>query len=183
MLALWLWPVAPRPKAFILLNDGFALVMSIRPSVDRSIWLIVWARGRTLLAAIPFDAALPLLATEFLRALLVPPVAGAPLTLSLRPARGREDAGFVMCSFCWWRKRRSRRAKHLVHSGHSKGFSFVCERSWRFRCSSLANDLLHVPQTCGRGLSVLGGGNCAVPFCGLALSLAMALPTTCQWQN
>ena len=45
-----------------------------------------------------------------------------------------------------------------MHCGHSKGFSFVWDLSCRFRCSSLANDRLHVPQTCGLGLSVLGGG-------------------------
>jgi hypothetical protein len=174
MLALWLCPDAPKPSAFILFKEGCALVMSMRPSVDRSMWLIVLARGRTLLAAMLEDAPLPLLATEFFRTLLLLPEAAAPLTLSLLPARGREDAGLVMCNFCWWRSNRSRRAKHLVHSGHSKGFSFVCDRSCRFRCSSLANDLLQVPQTCGRGLSVLGGGNCATPLWGLGLSLLAA---------
>lgn len=74
-------------------------------------------------------------------------------------------------SFCWCRSRRSLRAKHLVHSWHSKGFSLVCDRSCRFRCSSLAKERPQVPQTCGLGLSVLGGGNwpfetpfCAAPF-------------------
>lgn len=175
ILALWLWPAAPRPNAFILCNEGLALVISMRPSVDKSMWLIVLARGRTLFADMLADAPLPLLATEFLRTLLLPPEFAVPLTLSLLPPRGRDDAGLVMCSFCWWRSRRSRRAKHLVHSGHSNGFSFVCERSWRFKCSSLAKDLLHVPQTCGRGLSVLGGGNCAVPFWGLGLSLLVTV--------
>lgn len=131
---------------------------------------MVLARGRTLLAAMLEDVTLPLLATEFLRTLLLALEAAAPLTLSLLPARGRDDAGLVMCNFCWWRSKRSRRAKHLVHSGHSNGFSFVCERSWRFKCSSRAKDLVHVAQTCGRGLSVFGGGNCAAPW-GLGLSL------------
>jgi len=34
----------------------------------------------------------------------------------------------------------------------------VCDRSCRFKCSSLANDRVHVVQMCGRGLSVFGGG-------------------------
>jgi hypothetical protein len=75
-----------------------------------------------------------------------------------RRFRGLEEGVVVICSFCWCRRRRSRRAKHLAHSGHSKGFSFVWERSCRFRCSSRANARSQVPQTCGLGLSVLGGG-------------------------
>lgn len=64
----------------------------------------------------------------------------------------------VWWSFCWWRSRRSRRAKHLVHSGHSNGFSLVWDRSCRFKCSSRAKERWQVAQTCGRGLSVFGGG-------------------------
>lgn len=146
------------------------------PREERSIWLIVFARGRTLFAPTPPELPAPLLATEFLRTLLLPETE-APLTLSLLPARGREDVGFVMCNFCWCRNSRSRLAKHLVHSGHSNGFSLVCDRSCRFRCSSLANDLVHVAQTCGRGLSVFGGGNWADPFwLGLPLPLDVGRP-------
>lgn len=97
-----------------------------------------------------------LLAMEFLRTRFAP-VPAAPV-LSLRAFRGRDDGVVVMCSFCLCLKRRSRRAKHREQSGHSNGFSLVCDRSWRFRCSSRANDRPQVVQTCGRGLSVLGGG-------------------------
>lgn len=65
-------------------------------------WLMVLARGRTVLDPTP-DAVpllLLLLATEFLRTLLLPPGTVAPLTLSLLPVRGREDVGLVICSFC-----------------------------------------------------------------------------------
>lgn len=79
------------------------------------------------------------------------------LALSRR-FRGRDDGVVVICSFCWWRRSRSRRAKQRVHSEHSNGFSFVCERSWRLRCSSRANERVQVAQMCGRGLSVFGGG-------------------------
>jgi len=72
----------------------------------------------------------------FFRALLW---TGAPLVLSRR-FLGRDEGVVVWWSFCWCRKRRSRRAKHLVHSGHANGFSLVCDLSCRLRCSSLAND-------------------------------------------
>jgi len=37
---------------------------------------------------------------EFLRTLLLVPGTVAPVTLSLLPARGLDDAGLVACSFC-----------------------------------------------------------------------------------
>lgn len=121
------------------------------PRVVLSTWLMVLARG-----LIP---TFPPFATEFLRTRPGPP----PLVLSRRLLfLGRDEGVVVMWSFCWCLRSRSRRAKHLVHSGHSNGFSFVCERSWRLRCSNRANDLEQVPQTCGLGLSVLGGGK--LPF-------------------
>ena len=105
-------------------------------------------------------------ATEFLR-ILPELFGGSPVVLSLRPVRGREEVAPCWCSFCWWRSSRSRRAKQRVHCGHSKGFSLVCERSWRFRCSRRANERWQVPQTCGRGLSVFGGGRGGLfVFCG-----------------
>src|SRR4051794_36697918 len=106
--------------------------------------------------------------TEFF--LTLPPLL-APTAdmLSLRPPpfRGRLDGVVVMCSFCWCLSSRSLLAKHRVHSGHSNGFSLVCERSWRFKCSSLANDREQMAQTWGLGLSVFGGGN---SFAGLLLT-------------
>lgn len=93
---------------------------------------------------------------EFFRTLFVA-VEAAPV-LSLLPFLGRDDGVAVMCSFCWCLRRRSRRAKQRAQSGHSKGFSFVWERSWRFKCSSRAKDRPQVVQTWGRGLSDLGGG-------------------------
>lgn len=45
-------------------------------------------------------------------------------TLSLR-FLGRELGVVVIWSFCWCLSRRSRLAKHRVHSGHSNGFSLV----------------------------------------------------------
>jgi len=86
----------PRPRAFIRPTDGLAI--SISPRDERSMWLIVFARGRTLFALTPPLFAAPF-AIEFFRTLLLPDT-DAPPTLSLRPARGREDAGLVMCSFC-----------------------------------------------------------------------------------
>lgn len=61
---------------------------------------MVLALGRTLLDPTPGAAPLLLLATEFLRTLVFPLVAVPPLTLSLLPARGREEVGLVMCNFC-----------------------------------------------------------------------------------
>lgn len=87
------------------------------PRVPASIWLKVFARGLVLAEAA--------FATEFFRTR--PPV--TPAALSLRPPRGLEEGVVVECSFCWCRSSRSRLAKHLVHSGHSKGFSFVCDLS------------------------------------------------------
>jgi hypothetical protein len=106
---------------------------------------MVFARG--LIAPGP-------LATEPLRIL-----ADVAVLLALsRRFRGRDDGVVVICSFCWWRRSRSRRAKQRVHSEHSNGFSLVWERSWRLRCSSRANERVQVAQMCGRGLSVFGGG-------------------------
>lgn len=97
------------------------------------------------------------LGIEFLRTLPVAVEVAEPV-LSLRepgPPLGRPTPeGPAMWSFCWWRRSRSRRAKHRLHSGHSNGFSLVWERSWRLRCSRRANDLWQVPQTWGRGFSV-----------------------------
>jgi hypothetical protein len=101
----------------------------------------------------PFD-------TEFLRT-RPEALGGRPVVLSLRALRGRELVAPCWCSFCWCRNSRSRRAKHRAHWGHSNGFSLVCERSWRFRCSRRANDRVQVVQMCGRGLSVLGCGKVA----------------------
>lgn len=106
----------------------------------------MFARG--LIAAAPFAE------TEFFRIFAVVAVL---LALSRR-FRGREEGVVAMCSFCWCLNNRSRRAKHLVHSGHSNGFSLVWDRSCLFRCSSRANDLWQVPHMCGLGLSVFGGG-------------------------
>ena len=88
----------------------------------------------------------------------------ALLVLSRLDPLCREVGMAVMWSFCWCLRSRSRLAKHLVHSGHSNGFSFVCDRSCRLRCSSRAKDRLHVAQICGLGLSVFGGGKLALPF-------------------
>lgn len=55
---------------------------------------MVFALGRGCAAPIP-DPATP--AVEFLRTRVGP---AAPLTLSRRPLRGREDVVLVMCSFC-----------------------------------------------------------------------------------
>lgn len=119
------------------------------PKPPPSMWLIVFARGRG-----PVFMDDPMLLVEFLRTRLALP---EMLLVLSRRLRGREEGVVVMCSFCWCRKSRSRRAKHLVHSGHSNGFSFVCDRSWRFRCSNRAKERLQVVQTCGLGLSVLTG--------------------------
>lgn len=117
---------------------------------------MVFARGLTVPPPIlPEDPAVPLAADD-LRAF--DEDVDMPLVLSLREALARPDGAPVKWSFCWWRSKRSRRAKHLVHSGHSKGFSLVCDRSWRLRCSSLANDLAHAPHTCGLGLSAFKAG-------------------------
>lgn len=65
-------------------------------------------------------------ATLFLWALLC---AGPMPLADSRRFRGRDDGVDFWCSFCWCRRSRSRRAKHLAHSGHSNGFSLVWERS------------------------------------------------------
>lgn len=119
---------------------------------------------RLALGCMPLRPFRPPLAIEFLRTL---PPDTALLTLSRRPLRGREEVLPMACSFCWCRRSRSRRAKHRVHSWHSNGFSLVCDRSCLFKCSSLAKERPQVPQTCGLGLSVLGGGSWPLeaPFC------------------
>lgn len=117
------------------------------PRLEVSTWLSVFARGRIAVELV--------LTMEFLR---TRPFA-IPVVLSLRALRGLDDGVVVEWSFCWCRNSRSLRAKHRVQDGHSKGFSFVCDRSCRFKCSRRANDLMQVVQTCGLGLSVLGGGN------------------------
>jgi len=154
-----MWP-PPPPLPKDALCDAKRLLRALG-----SMWLIVFARG--LMLDVPAAAIPPvtLLAIEFLRT-LPETVGGIPVVLSLRPLRGLVDVAPCWCSFCWCRNSRSRRAKHLVHCGHSNGFSFVCDLSCRFRCSSLANDRLHVPQTCGLGLSVFGGGKRAAVVCG-----------------
>jgi hypothetical protein len=106
-----------------------------------------------------------LFAIEFLRTRAEPPGA-VLLVLSRLAPLCRDAAKAVMCSFCWCRNNRSRLAKHRVHSGHANGFSFVCDRSCRFRCSRRAKDRVHVAQTCGLGLSVFGGGKLGLIFCG-----------------
>lgn len=85
------------------------------PTVPPPTWLMVLARGLMLLLLLLL---VPPLAIEFLRTLEL-------LVLSLRAFLGRDDGVVVMCSFCWCLKSRSRLAKHLVQSGHSKGFSLV----------------------------------------------------------
>jgi hypothetical protein len=122
-------------------------------------WLIVFARGLMMPLPVPILPTLP--DTEFLRTRAAE-LGGKPVVLSRRALRGRVVVAPCWCSFCWCRNSKSRRAKHLVHCGHSKGFSLVCDRSWRFRCSRRANDRVQVVQTWGLGLSVLGGGKLAV---------------------
>lgn len=68
-----------------------------------------------------------LLAIEFFRTREFEAVEAA-LTLSRLPFRGLV-CPWAKCSFCWCLSSRSRLAKHLVHSGHSNGFSFVCDLS------------------------------------------------------
>lgn len=130
------------------------------PRVALSTWLIVLALGRIELAP---EAPEVLFTIEFLRTFADPPGATL-LALSRLEPRCRDAGNAVKCSFCWCRNSRSRRAKHLVHSGHANGFSFVCERSCLLRCSRRAKDRVHVAQTCGLGLSVLGGGKLGFPF-------------------
>ena len=104
-----------------------------------------------------------LFAIEFLRTLVEPP--GAALLVLSRLAPLCLDGGkAVKCSFCWCLKSKSRRAKHRVHSGQAKGFSFVWERSCRFKCSRRAKDRPQVAQTWGLGLSVFGGGKLGFMF-------------------
>ncbi len=132
--------------------DAFAAAINCMEAP--SIWLIVFARGRIAAPAVAFTPA-----TLLFRARLWPwPWPWVTLLALSRRFRGLEDGVVDWCSFCWWRSSRSRRAKHLVHSGHSNGFSLVWERSWRFKCSNRAKDRRQVVQTCGRGLSVFGGG-------------------------
>lgn len=121
---------------------------------------MVFARGLMIPPPIP-PGPLRALDTEFLRTRLVV-LGGKPVVLSRRAVRGRDEAAPCWWSFCWCRSSRSRRAKHRAHWGHSKGFSFVCERSWRLRCSSRAKERVQVVQMCGRGLSVLGRGKVVV---------------------
>ena len=143
------------------IRETWALAAAIICMAAPSTWLMVFALGLMEAALVPAAAAAaaPGPATLFFRTRPAPGV--APLALSRR-LRGRDDGVVVWCSFCWCRKSRSRRAKHREHSGHSNGFSLVCDRSWRFRCSSRANERWHVPQMCGRGLSVFGGGKLVV---------------------
>ena len=82
---------------------------------------MVLALGLIVLAAWPPVAIDPFLTR--------PVVAAVLLAALSRRFRGLDDGVVVICSFCWCRSNRSRRAKHLAHSGHSKGFSFVCDRS------------------------------------------------------
>jgi hypothetical protein len=131
---------------------------------------MVLARG--LMEGLMPDGPPTLLATEFLRTLAAL-LGGRPVVLSLRPVRGREEVAPCWCSFCWCRRSKSRRAKHRVHCGHSNGFSLVCERSCRFRCSRRANERWHVPHTWGRGLSVFGGGKEALFVVGEGSGLAV----------
>jgi hypothetical protein len=153
----------------------------LRAAVSK--WLMVFARGRI---PPPRPAGPPTpLDTEFLRT-RPEGLGGKPVVLSLRALRGREFVAPCWCSFCWCRSSRSRRAKHRAHWGHSNGFSFVCERSCRFRCSRRANDRVQVVQMCGRGLSVLGGGKVAAAVgdaAGFAVWLDAAIDVTVSLED
>lgn len=128
--------------------------------MEPSTWLIVFALGRIVLIPVVPEV---LFAIEFLRTLVEPP--GAALLVLSRLAPLCLDGGnAVKCSFCWCLKSKSRLAKHRVHSGQAKGFSFVWERSCRFKCSRRAKDRPHVAQTWGLGLSVFGGGKLGFMF-------------------
>lgn len=80
------------------------------------------------------------------------------MILSVSPFLASLSVLFVLipeCSFCWWRRTKSLLAKQRPHAAHWNGFSLVCDLSWRFKCSSLANPRVHVVQMWGLGLSVL----------------------------
>jgi hypothetical protein len=139
---LWIW-LGHMPRT----TDVFAA--AIICIVLSSTWVIVFARGLIEVAG-ALDAVGLGRTTLFLRARLWP---GATPLAEPRRFRGRDEGIEVWCSFCRWRSSRSLRAKRLEHSGHSKGFSLVWERSCRLRCSNRANERWQVPQTCGRGLS------------------------------
>jgi hypothetical protein len=122
----------------------------------------VFARGLMPMAT-PMATPATLPDTEFLRTRAVE-LGGRPAALSRRALRGLAEV-----AFCWWsfwacRSNRSRRANDRAHCWHSNGFSLVCERSCRFRCSRRANARWHSWQTCGRGLSVFGGGKDGTGF-------------------
>lgn len=99
---------------------------------------------------------------------LLPPFAETDFLLAV--ARTLGVSGKEAWSFCLCRRSKSRRAKQRSHTGHWKGFSLVWERSWRLRCSSRANERVHVRHMWGLGLSVLMmvdlGGICWVG-CGI----------------
>ena len=134
------FPWRPWPRFTPPCLEADELVAASIPRVALST-LIVFARGRIVLPAAP-----PAFTVEFFRTLPAA-VAVVLLVLSRLPFLGREEGVVVIWSFCWWRNRRSRLAKHLVHSGHSNGFSFVWDLSCLLRCSSLANERPQVPHT------------------------------------
>ena len=94
-------------------------------SIWTSTWLIVFALGLIEAFAAAAAAAFVPAMLFFLARLWT----GAALAVLSRRLRGREEGVVVWCSFCWCRRRRSRRAKHLEHSGQANGFSLVWDRS------------------------------------------------------
>jgi len=59
----------------------------------------------------------------------------------------------------------------------------VCERSCRFRCSRRAKERWQVAQTCGRGLSVFGGGKLAGAFVLTVIVDAVDKAANCQHRS
>jgi hypothetical protein len=159
---LWVW-LGYMPRTMEVF--AAAIICIVLPST----WVIVFARGLIEVAG-ALDAVGLGRATLFLRARLWP---GATPLAEPRRFRGRDEGIEVWCSFCRWRSSRSLRAKHREHSGHSKGFSLVWERSCRLRCSNRANERWQVPQTCGRRLSVLGGIFAGALMFGVIVSAGM----------
>ena len=169
LVELAILPKVEESMCAIVFALGRALIVAAPPSpvLTREVVAVLAAATAAATAAAVAEVAgeamqvaeteVLVLGIEFLRTLPVAVEVAEPV-LSLRepgPPLGRPTPeGPAMWSFCWWRRSRSRRAKHRLHSGHSNGFSLVWERSWRLRCSRRANDLWQVPQTWGRGFSV-----------------------------
>lgn len=55
------------------------------------------------------------------------------------------------CNFWACLNNKSRRENSRSHTPHTKGFSWVWDRSWRFKCSCLAKALVQVLHTYNRG--------------------------------